>query len=71
MAVSTLIVVWMMNFQMDARTEKQLYGRTKFAQLGKLSGIVYEAIYEGYRKVARDNRTTHTVRSWKTFCDFC
>ena len=42
----------------DARTEKQLYGRTKFAQLGKLSGIVYDAIYEGYRKVARDNRST-------------
>ena len=42
----------------DARTEKQLYGRTKFAQLGKLSGIIYDAIYEGYRKVARDNRST-------------
>ena len=42
----------------DAKTEKQLYARSKFAQLGKLSGIVYDAIYEGYRLEARKNSST-------------
>ena len=44
----------------DAKSEKQLYNRSKFAQLGKLSGIVYDAIYEGYRLEARKNSSTQS-----------
>ena len=42
----------------DKRTEKQLLQRAKFALIGKLGSVLYEAVYEGFRYEARDCRST-------------
>lgn len=44
----------------DSRSEKQLYSRTKFGQLGKLSSLLYDAIYEGYRREASEKKSTQS-----------
>jgi len=42
----------------DKRSEKQLLQRAKFALVGKLGSVLYEAVYEGFRYEARDCRST-------------
>ena len=42
----------------DKRTEKQLLQRAKFALVGKLGSVLYEAVYEGFRYEASDCRST-------------
>ncbi len=42
----------------DKRSEKQLLQRAKFALVGKLGSVLYEAVYEGFRFEARDCRST-------------
>ncbi len=44
----------------DAKSEKQLYARTKFSIITKLGGVLYEAIYEGFRLQAREQRSTQS-----------